>query len=230
MSILKIRWFVLLRRTFGLIFTAKFLENRERQTAKDYTEFLKKADEPLRKEVKKIIAHELEHEAKFIATIREDRLKFIGNVVLGLNDGLIELTGALTGFAFAFPDPRSVAILGIITGVAATFSMSASAAMQAKYEEGKNPATAALYTGIAYGLVVFLLVAPFLIFSDVRIALAAMGGTVLCIITGITGYGSVLFDRSFSREFFQMAFLSLGVAVVTFLLGIALRGWFGLSI
>ena len=48
-------------------------------------------------EAKSIIKDEDEHEAKLIALINEERLKYIGSIVLGLNDALVELTGVLAG-------------------------------------------------------------------------------------------------------------------------------------
>lgn len=135
--------YILMRRVFGLVFTAKFLERGERNTVKAYTSVLKRMDENLKDDFKSIIAHEREHEKRFIASIKEERLDFIGNIVLGLNDGLIELTGALVGFSFALSDNKLVAMTGLITGIAATLSMASSAYMQAKYDNGKEPILAA---------------------------------------------------------------------------------------
>ncbi len=50
----------------------------------------------------------------------------MGSMVLGMNDALIELTGALAGFTFAMQNTRIVALAGLITGVSATLSMTSS--------------------------------------------------------------------------------------------------------
>ena len=42
----------------------------------------------------------------------EERLQYTGSMVLGLNDALVELTGALAGLTFAFQNLRLVALAG----------------------------------------------------------------------------------------------------------------------
>ena len=42
-------------------------------------------------------------------------LAHVGSIVLGLNDALVEFTGALAGFTFALGDTRVVALAGSIT-------------------------------------------------------------------------------------------------------------------
>ena len=50
----------------------------------------------------------------------------MGSVVLGLNDELVEFTGALAGFTLALSDHRLIALTGSITGIAAALSMASS--------------------------------------------------------------------------------------------------------
>lgn len=228
-SPLLISMYVLMRQIFGLVFTAKFLERREKEAAETYMSILDRVDDDSKAEFERMIAHEREHERKFIASIREERLDFVGNIVLGINDGLIELTGALVGFSFALSDTKLVATTGLITGIAATLSMASSAYMQAKYDNEKNPFQAALYTGGSYLAVVALLITPFFLLSSIP-ALVTMGFVVLGIIAVVTLYGSVVFDRSFAREFTQMIAISIGVSFITFLLGLVFRTAFGVSI
>ena len=58
--------------------------------------------------------------------LEEELLNYVGSMILGLNDALVELTGALTGFTFAFRDTKLIALSGLITGISASLSMSAS--------------------------------------------------------------------------------------------------------
>lgn len=62
------------------------------------------------------------HEQKLIGMIEEERLSYVGSVVLGLNDALVELTGALAGFTFALQNTRLIAnyfiCLAITLGIA----------------------------------------------------------------------------------------------------------------
>ena len=55
-------------------------------------------------------------------------------MVLGLNDALVELTGALAGFTLAFRNTCLIAMAGFITGIAASLSMAASEYLSTKSE------------------------------------------------------------------------------------------------
>jgi len=44
------------------------------------------------------VKEEDEHEHKLIAMLKEKKLNYMGSIVLGLSDALVELTGALAGF------------------------------------------------------------------------------------------------------------------------------------
>ncbi|MEG2082956.1 MAG: rubrerythrin family protein, partial [Oscillospiraceae bacterium] len=69
------------------------------------------------------ISHEEEiHENALIEMLDEERLQYVGSMVLGLNDALVELTGTIAGMTFALMNTRLVALSGIITGVSATLS------------------------------------------------------------------------------------------------------------
>ena len=208
-----------MRRVLGLTFTAKFLEGHERDAIRKYTAFLNTVDKALKPRVQEIIDHETHHEKELISQIKEERVKFLGSVVLGINDGLIELTGALVGLSFALRDHTMVALLGAVTGIAASLSMAASAYMQARHEEGRDPAKAAVYTGVAYAVVVAALVLPFALIPNTFAALAVMGGMILLMIAGFSFYSSVLFERRFTRQAGEMLLFSVGVAGVAFLLG-----------
>lgn len=218
---------LLMRRLLGLTFTAKYLERHEQRAVRDYTAYLKTANDPLRRRIQDILAREQEHEQTLIDQFRERRVQFLGSVVLGVNDGLIELTGALTGFAFALHDGRQVALFGSVTGIAASLSMAASAYMQARYEPGKDPRRAGLYTGLSYLLVVVGLILPFLLVPDVWAAFGIMMAVILALIAALSGYAAILFDRDFKRQFGEMLALSVGVAGIAFLLGSLVRRLLG---
>ena len=73
--------------------------------------------------VEDIVRDEYRHEKQLLELIDEERLHYIGSIVLGLNDALVKLTGALAGFTFALRDPRLVALTGLVTGTTASLSM-----------------------------------------------------------------------------------------------------------
>ncbi len=223
-------YFFAIRKIFGLTFTARLLEGREKKMIVAYSHYLMHSAPELKQEIHRIIQHEQYHEQQLIAQIKEDKIEFLGNIILGLNDGLIELTGALVGFAFALSNHFVVAAAGFIAGIAATLSMASSAYMQAQYEEGRDARKSALYTGVAYLVVVLLLVAPFLIFAHSLIAITMTIAIVIVIIAAISWYTAILFERKFFTRFFQMLLFTLGVAAISFGIATSVRLIFGIEI
>lgn len=222
----KVGYFVLISRVFGLTFGLKLLEQGE-DNAQDFYETLT-AVSP---QVKEIIADEGRHEKELIDMIGEERLQYVSSVVLGLNDALVELTGALVGFTLALQNTRLVGIVGLITGIAASLSMAASEYLSTKQEDTqKDPLKAALITGGAYVLTVALLILPYLLFSDLFVCLSLVVAMALCIIFVFTYYISVAKEMDFKKRFFEMAGISLGVAAINFLIGLVIRQVFHIDV
>lgn len=223
--------FRLVRALFGLTFTAKLLESREKRMISLYSAFLEKVEDPaIRERIAAILEHENLHESRLIGQVQEEKIQFLSSIVLGLNDGLIELTGALVGFAFALRRPSLVAVTGSIAGIAASLSMAASAYMQAHHEEGKDPRKAALYTGLSYLAVVAVLVTPFGFASTIAVALPVLAAEVLLIVAGASVFTSVILERNWGRQFLEMLLFSVGVAAIAFAIGQAFRAVSGISI
>jgi VIT1/CCC1 family predicted Fe2+/Mn2+ transporter len=175
-------------------------------------------------EVKEIIAHEEAHERELIGLLDEERLHYVGSVVLGLNDALVEFTGTLAGLTFAIQNSQVIAIAGLIMGVAASLSMAASEYLSQKSDGGSaNPVKASLYTGITYLVTVALLILPFLLLSNPYIALPITLISAVLVIFLFTFYISVAKDLPFVRRFGEMVAISMGIAAISFVIGIAIR-------
>ena len=162
----------------------------------------------------------------------EERLKYVGSMVLGMNDALVELTGSLAGFTFAMQKTRLIALSGLIMGISATFSMASNEFLAAK-SEGRNDAfKSCCYTGVAYLITVALLILPYLVLGDSQYmtALAIMLGIVILIIAGFTYYISVAQGEKFKPKFFEMTLISVGVAVVSFAVGILAKKFLGVDL
>ena len=171
------------------------------------------------------------HEEKLIAMLDEERLQYAGSVVLGLNDALVELTGALAGLTLALQNVKLIALSGLITGIAASLSMAASEYLSTRSEETtKDPIRAAIYTGIAYIVTVALLVLPYLVIENYILDLIIALATAVIIIAVFNYYISVAKGESFKERFLEMAGLSLGVAVFSFIIGYFIRQWLGIEI
>ncbi len=114
-----------LRKVLGLTFVVKYLENQEKKLVREYEHFLTKVkDKELQRKIRNAIEHKKKHEQELISQIKEERVEFISSIILGINDGLIELTGALVGFSLALQNHTIIALTGTITGIAAALSMS----------------------------------------------------------------------------------------------------------
>ena len=215
----KVWLFTLLASVLGITFAIKLMEKGEERAEKNYA-----LVEGVIPEAGRILREETEHEEELTALIDEERLQYTSSMILGLNDALVELTGALAGFTFALGNGRVVALAGTITGIAAALSMSASEYLSQKSEEGnRKPLKAALYTGIAYLFTVVVLVAPYVIFTSPFAALGVMLLNGVAVILFFTFFMSVVRDIPFRKSFFEMLFISLGVAGVSFLIGFLAR-------
>lgn len=215
----KVWFFTLLAAVLGITFAIKLLEKGEQRAEKNYA-----LVETAIPEAGRILREETEHEEELTTLIDEERLQYTSSMILGLNDALVELTGALAGFTFALGNGRVVALAGTITGIAAALSMSASEYLSQKSEEGdRKPLKAALYTGIAYLFTVVVLVAPYVIFTSPFAALGVMLLNGVGVILFFTFFMSVVRDVPFRKSFFEMLFISLGVAGVSFFIGFLAR-------
>lgn len=212
-------------RILGVTFAVKLMESGEGNAHRNYEQF---RGYP---ELEALARDEKAHEDALVALIDEERLRYMGSVVLGLNDALVEFTGALAGFTLALNDPRLIALTGSITGIAAALSMASSEYLSTKSEkdEKKHPIKAAVYTGIAYIITVAALVVPFILLSNVLLALGIMLVMALLIIALFNYYYAVARGESFRRRFGEMAILSFSVAGISFLIGYALKSLTGID-
>ena len=124
LSVLK---FLMISKIFGLTFAIKMMERGEKEAEEVYAGLLEGLPE-----AERILRDEVEHEKLLIDMIDEEKIGYIGSMVLGLNDALVELTGALAGLTFTLQNSRLIGAAGLITGIAASLSMSASEYMSQK--------------------------------------------------------------------------------------------------
>ena len=218
---------ILVARVFGLTFGLKIMENRESRAGDSYRSL-----SGIIPELERIADDEDAHETALLAMLDDERLNYMGAIVLGLNDALVELTGALAGYTFALNGSRLIAMTGLITGLAAAMSMAASAFLQARADgnaSDRHPGKTACYTGIAYVCTVSILILPYLLLSNVKLSLAIMLASALVIIALFNFYLSVAKDAPFRRSFLEMAGLSTGVAAISFGIGYVLNHTMGVG-
>ena len=213
-------------RIFGLTFGLKLMERGEEKAQINYLEIGKEVPEAIN------ISHdENQHENELIALIDEEKLKYTGSIVLGLNDALVEILGTLAGLTFALQNNQLVALAGTITGIAGALSMSSSEYLSNK-SEGKTEGAlkSAIFTGIAYIVAVVFLVAPYLIFKSPWASLGLAVFNSVFIVFLFTYYISVASDQPFRKRFTEMVVLSTVVGLISFGLGYLARIIFGIEI
>ena len=223
----KVFWYTLVARVLGFTFAVKLMEQGEENAQEEYQILAAEVEESIH-----IRQQEEEHEQALLAMLDEERLQYVGSMVLGLNDALVELTGSLAGFTFAMQNTRLIALSGLIIGISATFSMASSEFLAARSEGRSDALKSCSYTGIAYLLTVVALISPYLIFPNAQYltALVCMLVTVILIIAGFTYYTSVAQDQPFKSRFWEMAIISVGVAVVSFFVGVAAKKFLGVDL
>lgn len=223
----RIKRLSILSRILGFTFVLKIIQKDEHMAQTEYEKLSNQFPEAIA-----IEADERRHEETLIDLLDEERLQYVGSMVLGLNDALVELTGTIAGMTFALQNTQLVALSGIITGVSATLSMAASNYLAERADGNPNALKSSLYTGIAYLITVVFLVAPYLIFSNemYMAALITMLIFVILIIFFFNYYISVAKGYNFKRRFIEMASISLSVAFISFLIGLAAKALLGIDV
>lgn len=214
-------------RFLGLTFGIKLMERNESNAALNYDKLSQTVPE-----AKKIQFDENEHEQQLIDLIKDKPLGYLGSVVLGLNDALVELTGVLAGLTFGLQNSKMIASVGIITGIAAAFSMAGSEYLSTKTDNNGEikPVTASVYTGIAYILTVVVLILPYLLLNNVYIALSLTLMAAILIIAAFNYYTAIAKGYSFKKRFLEMVSISLGVAFISFIIGLAVKYLFNINV
>jgi len=219
-------WFYsILAMLLGYTFVLKKMERGEDKASKGYSALI--AEVP---QAKQIAEDEDRHEQELLAMLDEERLQYIGSMVLGLSDALVELSGTLAGLTFALQNTSLIALSGLITGISATLSMASSEYLSAKNSGDKNAARSSMYTGITYLFTVAFMVLPYLLLESYVLALVLMLVVVVVIIMLFTYYTSVAKDLPFGKRFMEMTLISLGVAAVSFVIGILVKRFLGIEI
>jgi VIT1/CCC1 family predicted Fe2+/Mn2+ transporter len=201
-----------------MTFILKQMEKKEDLSSKQYSEL-----SSVFPELEHFSKEEKEHEKTILEMLDEESLQYIGSIVLGLNDALVELTGSLAGFTLALGGTKVISLAGLVTGISAALSMAASDYLSSKAEGDARAKKSAVYTGISYILTVILLILPFLLMTSKYGALAITLATAVFIIFCFNYYISVAKDLSFRQRFFEMTFISFGVAAFSFIIGYVLK-------
>lgn len=219
----KVFLYSLFATLFGIAFAIRLMEKGE-----EYAQQLYSAQK--HKDFKVLLVDEHRHEQELIGILKDSRVEYAGSIVLGLNDALVELTGALAGLSLAIANGKLIAVIGGITGFAAAMSMAASSYLSSKEEkDGKDALKGSIYTGIAYLFTVTILILPFIFISNVFLAMIIMLCNTIFIIAFYTFYVSTAKNTKFWPKFIEMAVISLTVAAISFVIGWLVKTYIGID-
>ncbi len=220
---LRASFFVLLSRIFWLWFGIKLMERWEVYAQKAYEKFFDYIPEAV-----SVQQDEEKHEKELISMIDDKALSYIWSIVLWLNDALVELTWVLAGLTLWLQDPKLIAVVGLITWISASLSMWASEYLSTKAEWGENALTSSVYTWAAYIITVALLILPFLLINNPFLAMPITMIIAVVIIAAFNWYVSVIKEYNFRHRFWEMVWISMWVAVISFGIWLLVRHMFGL--
>ncbi|MDO8546955.1 MAG: VIT1/CCC1 transporter family protein [Nitrospirales bacterium] len=125
---LKLQCMILLCRLFGSTAVHLVLEAIEVHGVRKYLSLWKSYQgQPLGHALEDILLDEFKHEDVLVTQLTERKInpEKIRNIFLGMNDGLVEILGAVSGFFAAFGDAATVLIAASTTAVAGSLSMGA---------------------------------------------------------------------------------------------------------
>ncbi len=223
---IKILFYSFLISIFGVSFGAKMMERGEKEAQILY----EKLKEFNLETANFILQQENQHEQEILSLIDQKYLEYSGSFVLGLSDAIIELSGVLIGLTFALQKTNLIALVGAITGIAASLSMAGSEYLSTKEEGDKHPLTASFFTGLAYLMTVLIMIFPYIVFDHYLKALITSLILALIIIFIFNFYIAIAKNVKFLYRFGLMILIVSGVAVINFLIGILVRKFFGIEV
>ncbi len=242
---LRITFFLFVRMILGLALTLKLLENSEGQTLNEYKAMLewKGLDKKEKADMRAMIKDEAVHEKELLKRMEKYRgeLDYIGSIVFGLNDGLVEILAVVAGLAVLATTGIVVVIGGLIVGISGTLSMAGGAYLSAKShglvegameERSSNtlPGKEALYTGVFYFIGAIISTLPFMLGLSGYEGIALAVVLVVIALAAVSTIIAVVSGTRISRRVTEMIAISLAAALVTIVLGSIIRTYFGISI
>lgn len=223
----KMNRLIFVSRILGIRFILKYLEKKE-DVLKDRILELHKEGDNLLPNVFTVGNRENE----LMDKLYDEKLLYVSAIVLGLNDALVELSGALAGYTLAIENTKAIGVIGLITGIAAALSMGIAEYLSIKEDpEAKlNYNKAAIYTGITYIFAVILLVFPYFLSLNKHLSLAMMVGIDILLVFIFNYYISITTDANLMKKFLRMTAIVLSVAAISFIVGYFVQDIFGVKV
>lgn len=206
---------------------------------------------PLGAALHEIIDDELGHEDAIISRFHEKRLSSekIRTIFLGVNDGLVEILGAVSGFFAAFDSANHVLIAAMTVAVAGAFSMAAGVFVSSGSEKevmltaqrrrqflnherymddnGDHPFRLAVIVGVAYLAASLVPILPVLFGAKNFLAPLLMSGTMIVLISLVLAFIS---GMNIKRRILTNVIITALAVLVTYSIGVTARAVWGIPI
>ncbi len=245
---IKLRGLVFFCRIFGDAAAYLVLEAIEIYGIKKYLRVWKKyKDGPLGKAVRSVLEDELQHEDTIVsrAEARKIQPERIRNIFLGMNDGLVEMLGAVSGFFAAFQSVTIVIAASMMVAIAGALSMAAGAfaatSSQREVEDiesgkrafvsgeitpqkGSSPLASAFVVGISYAFGALIPIMPVLLGArSVAVSFLVAG----IIVVGVSYVLAFLSGMNIRRRIVLNVSIIILAVGVTYGIGVASKSVFG---
>jgi VIT1/CCC1 family predicted Fe2+/Mn2+ transporter len=204
---------------------------------------------PVEPALREILEDEFEHEDAVVSGEDVHRLSpaRVRNIFFGLNDGLVEIVGAVSGFFAAFGEPATVLIAGSTTAVAGALSMAAGAWVASSSESevretevarqrflgqptardvSESPLTSALLIGTSYLAGALVPMLPIAMGADTALPSVLGAGAVIVVVSMILAF---LSGMNIRRRVFTNLVILATAAAVTYGIGIATKLVWGIA-
>ena len=249
---IKLSFMMLVCRFFGSIAVHLVLEAIEVHGVRKYLAFWREyQDEPLGEALRGILMDEFKHEDLLVTELTKRKInpERIRNIFLGLNDGLVEILGAVSGFFGAFGSAKLVLVAALTTAVAGAMSMAAGSFLALNSEKEvktteiarkifldeesdvtpmeESPLGSAVVVGVAYITGALVPVLPVLIGAkDALFSLLTAGLMVIFVSTILSFLSGMDIKR---RIVLNLVIITVAVCV-TYAIGLAAKNFWGISI
>ncbi|WP_455244660.1 VIT1/CCC1 transporter family protein [Petrachloros mirabilis] len=206
---------------------------------------------PLGEALRSILMDEFKHEDVLVTALTERKINAekIRNIFLGLNDGLVEILGAVSGFFGAFGSATMVLIAASTTAVAGALSMAAGAFLALNSEKEvktteiakkiflgelsesspmeESPLSSALVVGSAYITGALVPVLPVLIGARNALFSVFTAGLMVILVSTILAFLSGMDIKR--RILLNLIIITLAVSV-SYGIGILAKNYWGISV
>lgn len=249
---IKLSIMMLVCRLFGSTAVHLVLEAIEVHGVRKYLAIWREyQSQPLGEALRGILMDEFKHEDVLVTALTERKINAekIRNIFLGLNDGLVEILGAVSGFFGAFGSATTVLIAASTTAVAGALSMAAGAFLALNSEKEvkttevakkvflgeesetapmeESPMASALVVGAAYITGALVPVLPVLIGAQDALFSVITAGLMVILVSTILSFLSGMDIKR--RIVLNLVIITVAVSV-SYAIGIVAKNYWGIAV